>query len=145
MVVHGPEVIDSGVARQLLDRTEEEAEKSRPRWEAPWAWRRCSMPVWRAGYQSFPGSWSPTRCSGMDRACDVVVLLNRAKSRESGLGLRTAWWWGRYLRKLTRPLVQLDRRVLSSWKDGPSGPRPERHHRGPWTGASRPLRAGTRR
>jgi hypothetical protein len=120
LVVHGPEVVDSGVARELLDRLREVGEV-----EATLGGAMGLAAVLDAGLEGririVPRQLVSDALLSMDRNSDVVLLLNRAKSRESGVA------FGRMVvrrvrSQLTKPLVQLDDGFIIVWKEGPLGP-----------------------
>lgn len=119
LVVHGPEVIDSGIAQQLLDRLAEQDEVL-----ATLGGAMGLAAVMDAGLGEriaiVPRQLVSDALLDMDRDADIVVLLNRAKSRESGVA------FGRLvvdkvLSRLTRPLVQIDDGFYIVWKEGTIG------------------------
>jgi hypothetical protein len=119
-VVHGPEVIDSGVAREILDRLQEEAEV-----EATLGGAMGLAAVLDAGLEGrikiVPRQLVSDALLSMDRTYDAVVLLNRAKTRESGVAFGRMVVRRVYSR-LTKPLVQLDDGFVIVWKNGRLGP-----------------------
>jgi hypothetical protein len=117
IVVHGPEVIDSGAAEEVIDRLQTVGEV-----HATLGGAMGLAAVLDAGMEDriiiVPRQLVSDAVVSMDRSSDVVVLLNRAKSRESGIafGRMVA---RRCLSELTRPLVQLDDGFAIVWNDGP--------------------------
>jgi hypothetical protein len=120
LVVHGPEVIDSGIVQKVLDRLAEKGEVL-----ATLGGAMGLAAVMDAGLEGrltiVPRQLVSDALLDMDRAADVVVLLNRAKSRESGLAFGRMVV-GRSLSELGRPLVQLDDGFFIIWKEGNIGP-----------------------
>ncbi len=120
IVVHGPEVIDSGTAQQVMDRLSEEGEVL-----ATLGGAMGLAAVMDAGLEGrmtiVPRQLVSDALLAMDRQADVVALLNQAKSRASGAA------FGRMvvekvIPELTRPLVQVDDGFYLIWKEGAIGP-----------------------
>lgn len=119
IVVHGPEVIDSGTVQQVMDRLSEKDEVL-----ATLGGAMGLAAVMDAGLEArmtiVPRQLVSDALLAMDREADVVVLLNRAKSRASGAA------FGRMvvekvISDLTRPLVQVDDGYYIVWKEGAIG------------------------
>ncbi len=118
--MHGPEVIDSGIAQQVLDRLSERDEV-----QATLGGAMGLAALMDASLEGriaiVPRQLVSDALVVMDREADVVVLLNRAKSRESGVAFGRMVV-NRSFSELTRPLVQFDDGFYIIWKQGPIGP-----------------------
>ncbi len=114
VVVHGAEVIDSGVTARVLDRLEEEAEVT-----ATLGGAMGTAAVIDAGLEGrisiVPRQLVSHAVRDLDSGCDAVTVLNWSKTRGSGLGLG-AIIFGRVAGTTRSPLVQLDRDFYVEWR-----------------------------
>jgi len=122
VVVHGPEVVDSGVAARFLDVLGTEGEVS-----ATLGGAMGLAALLDAGLEErvtvVPRQLVSDALVAMDRSTDVVVLLNKAKDQESGSAFGRMVV-GRCRERLTRPAVQIDDGFWIRWRDGPLGALP---------------------
>ncbi|MBI0584250.1 MAG: DUF2117 domain-containing protein [Methanomassiliicoccus sp.] len=120
VVVHGAEVIDSGMAVRIMDRLEEEGEVV-----ATLGGAMGTAAIIDAGLEDrisiVPRQLVSNALPLLDRTCDATAVLNWSKSRESGTGFGSIVF-GRVSTKLSSPLAQLDRDFFIEWV--PSLPTP---------------------
>jgi hypothetical protein len=113
VVVHGAEVIDSGMTARVLDGLEREAEVT-----ATLGGAMGTAAMIDAGLEDrisvVPRQLVSSAVTDMDGRCDATVILNWSKSRESGLGLG-AIIFGR-VGVISKPLIQLDRDFFVEWR-----------------------------
>jgi hypothetical protein len=119
LVVHGPEVIDSGAVAEVLDLLSSAGEVS-----ATLGGAMGLAALLDAGLEDrvkvVPRQLVSVALLDMDAWADAVVLLNRSKNRESGMAFGRMVV-GRVADRLTKPLVQLDDGFCVRWRDGPVG------------------------
>jgi hypothetical protein len=120
VVIHGPEVIDSGTARDVLDWLE-----ARGQVIATLGGAMGLAALLDAGMEEevtvVPRQLVSDALVAMDRESDVVILLNHAKSVDSGRAFGQMVV-GRNLDRLAKPLVQIDDGFFIVWINGPLGP-----------------------
>jgi len=114
VVIHGAEVLDTGMAARVLDRLEREAAVV-----ATLGGAMGTAAVIDAGLEDrisiVPRQLVSQAIRDLDGRCDAVVILNWSKSRESGVGLG-AIVFGRVSGTTTGPLLQLDRDFFVEWR-----------------------------
>lgn len=113
-IVHGAEVIDSGMAVRALDRLEREAEVI-----ATLGGAMGAAAIIDAGLEDrisiVPRQLVSHAIREMDKDCDAVVMLNWSKTRASGLGFGGIVF-GRVVKDTTVPLVQMDLDFCVEWR-----------------------------
>ncbi|MDW5562512.1 MAG: DUF2117 domain-containing protein [Methanomassiliicoccus sp.] len=114
VIVHGAEVIDSGMALQVMDRLEKEAEVI-----ATLGGAMGAAAIIDAGLEErisiVPRQLVSHAIREMDEGCDSVVMLNWSKTLESGLGFGGIVF-GRVAGATKVPLLQLDRGFHVVWR-----------------------------
>jgi hypothetical protein len=113
-IVHGAEVIDSGMAVKVLDRLEREAEVT-----ATLGGAIGTAAIIDAGLEDrisiVPRQLVSHAIRQMDADCDAVVMLNWSKTRESGLGFGGIVF-SRISGTTTVPIIQFDRDFYVEWR-----------------------------
>ncbi len=119
VIVHGAEVIDSGMAVKVMDRLERDAEIT-----ATLGGAIGTAAIIDAGLEDritiVPRQLVSRAIRDMDSSCDAIVMLNWAKTRASGLGFGGIVF-GRVAGDTTVPLMQMDRGFYVEWRPAAPG------------------------
>lgn len=118
VVVHGAEVIDSGMAVEVLDRLGRDAEVT-----ATLGGAMGTAAIIDAGLEDritiVPRQLVSHAIRALDSSCDGIVTLNRSKTRASGLGFGSMVF-SRVAMDTTVPLVQMDLDFYVEWRPAPA-------------------------
>ena len=115
VVLHGPEVIDTGLAKKVMDLLSDEGEV-----EAVMSGYTGVVAIVDAGLEEVVDISRARKPSGelsrLSATNDVLLLVNYAKSRDSAVSFGRIVY-SRCRDKVTKPIIQIDRGILIDWNE----------------------------
>ncbi len=115
VVLHGPEVVDTGLAKKVMDLLSEEGEV-----EAVMSGYTGVVAIVDAGLEEMVDisrMRKPSReLSRLSATNDILLLVNYAKSKESAVSFGRIVY-SRCMDEVTKPFLQIDNGILIDWNE----------------------------